>query len=80
MAAFTLGALLPLLTITVVPTGARIAVTVVAVTLALVLTGWLSASSGNAPRRPAILRNVVGGLLAMGVTYLIGSLVGLGVG
>ena len=50
--------------------------TVVAVTLALALTGWLSASSGEAPRRPAILRNVVGGLLAMGVTYLIGSLVG----
>jgi VIT1/CCC1 family predicted Fe2+/Mn2+ transporter len=80
MGAFTLGALLPLLTITLAPTGVRIAVTVVAVTLALALTGWLSASSGEAPRRPAILRNVAGGLLAMGVTYLIGSLVGLGVG
>jgi len=80
MGAFTLGALLPLLTITLAPTGVRIAVTVVAVTLALALTGWLSASSGEAPRRPAILRNVAGGLLAMGVTYLIGSLVGSGFG
>ena len=80
MAAFTVGALLPLLTITLVPQDARIAVTVFAVTLALALTGWLSATSGDAPRPPAIVRNVVGGLLAMGVTYLIGSLVGLGVG
>ena len=80
MAAFTVGALLPLLTITLVPQDARVGVTVVAVTLALALTGWLSASSGDAPRPPAIVRNVVGGLLAMGVTYLIGSLVGLGVG
>jgi VIT1/CCC1 family predicted Fe2+/Mn2+ transporter len=80
MAAFTVGALLPLLTITLVPDRLRIWVTVVAVALALALTGWLSASSGDAPRRPAILRNVAGGLLAMGVTYLIGSLVGQGIG
>jgi VIT1/CCC1 family predicted Fe2+/Mn2+ transporter len=76
MASFTLGALLPLLTITLIPAGARIAATVVAVVLALVLTGWLSAAAGEANRLRAIARNVVGGLLAMGVTYLIGSLVG----
>src|SRR6478609_6259240 len=46
MAAFTVGALLPLLTITLVPDNLRIWVTVVAVGLALALTGWLSASSG----------------------------------
>jgi VIT1/CCC1 family predicted Fe2+/Mn2+ transporter len=46
------------------------------VVLALVLTGWLSAAAGEANRLRAIARNVVGGLLAMGVTYLIGSLVG----
>ncbi|MEP6814068.1 MAG: VIT family protein [Marmoricola sp.] len=78
--AFTLGALLPLLTITLVTASARIWVTVVAVTIALVLTGWISAASGDAPRGRAIGRNVAGGLLAMLVTYLIGGLVGRGVG
>jgi VIT1/CCC1 family predicted Fe2+/Mn2+ transporter len=79
MTAFTLGALLPLLTILLLPSGVREVVTLVAVTLALALTGLSSARIGGAPTRPAVLRNVVGGLLAMGVTYLIGSLIGVGV-
>jgi VIT1/CCC1 family predicted Fe2+/Mn2+ transporter len=79
MTAFTLGALLPLLTILFLPSGLREVVTLVAVTLALALTGFASARIGDAPTRPAVVRNVVGGLLAMGVTYLIGSLIGLGV-
>jgi VIT1/CCC1 family predicted Fe2+/Mn2+ transporter len=80
MASFTLGALLPLLTITLVADSAKVWVTVVAVTVALALTGWASAASGGAPRSRAIARNVAGGLLAMLVTYLIGGLVGRGVG
>ncbi|MGI9157193.1 MAG: VIT1/CCC1 transporter family protein [Marmoricola sp.] len=76
MGAFTLGALLPLLTITLVPQAARIWVTVVAVLVALALTGWASATTGGAPRFRAIARNLAGGLLAMVVTYLIGGLVG----
>jgi VIT1/CCC1 family predicted Fe2+/Mn2+ transporter len=80
MTAFTLGALLPLLTILLLPPGVRVVVTLVAVTLALALTGLSSARIGGAPTRPAVLRNVVGGLLAMGITYLIGSLIGVGVG
>ena len=55
-------------------------VTVVAVVLALALTGWASASSARARARRAVLRNVAGGLLAMVVTYLIGSLVGTQIG
>jgi VIT1/CCC1 family predicted Fe2+/Mn2+ transporter len=78
MGAFTLGALLPLLTITLVPQVARIWVTVVAVMIALALTGWASATTGDAPRFRAIARNMAGGLLAMLVTYLIGVLVGRG--
>ena len=77
---FTLGALLPLLTILVFPHGVRVLVTLAAVTIALALTGFLSARVGESPARPAVVRNVVGGLLAMGVTYLIGSLIGAGVG
>jgi VIT1/CCC1 family predicted Fe2+/Mn2+ transporter len=52
-------------------------VTFGAVTAALALTGYVSARIGEAPTRPAVLRNVVGGLLAMVVTYAIGSAIGL---
>jgi len=76
MVAFTVGALLPLLTVAFTPDAARVPVTVVAVALALGLAGWISARLGLSPRAPAIVRNVGGGLLAMGVTYLIGALVG----
>lgn len=79
MFAFTLGALLPLLCVLLVPASLRIAVTVGAVALALVLTGFVSAKLSLSPRLRAILRNVGGGLLAMGVTYLIGTLVGMGI-
>ncbi len=80
LVAFVAGALLPLLTITFTPASLRTLVTVAAVTVALVLTGWLSARLGRSPSPRAMARNVVGGLLAMGVTYLIGNLVGLGLG
>lgn len=76
---FTVGALLPLLAIGLVPAVARIVVTVVAVLLALVATGATSAALGKAPPGRAVLRNVVGGAIAMGVTYGIGSLVGTAV-
>jgi vacuolar iron transporter family protein len=76
MVAFTVGALLPLLTITLSPETVRLWVTVLSVTLALALTGWASARFGYGPTGRAVLRNVLGGLLAMGVTYFIGALVG----
>lgn len=78
MVAFTVGALLPLLTITLASSGVRVPVTVVAVAVALALTGWTSARLGYGPAGRAVLRNVVGGLFAMGVTYAVGSLVGAG--
>jgi len=80
MASFIVGSILPLLTILLVPGAARIPATVVAVTLALVLTGWVSAKLGNAEPRKAVLRNVGGGLLAMAITYGIGALVGTQIG
>ena len=76
MAAFTLGALLPLLAILLPPAGARVWVTAVSVVVALAFTGWGSARLGRAPVRPAVLRNIAGGLVAMTVTYAIGALVG----
>ena len=79
MISFTVGALLPLLTITLLPADLRVVVTLAAVGVALAGTGFVSARIGDAPTRPAVRRVVIGGLLAMAVTYGIGSLVGLGI-
>jgi VIT1/CCC1 family predicted Fe2+/Mn2+ transporter len=73
---FMAGAVLPLLAITLVPVAARVPVTVIAVLAALAATGAASAALGRAPRRPAVLRNVIGGAVAMGVTYAVGTLIG----
>ncbi|MFG2693450.1 VIT family protein [Kitasatospora sp. NPDC051984] len=75
-AAFTVGALLPLLAIVLPPPSYRIWITVVAVLAALVFTGWKSARLGDADPRRAVLRNVVGGAIAMGVTYAVGTILG----
>lgn len=73
---FTAGALLPLLAIVLPPHGWRLVVTVVSVLLALVTCGRVSALLGNAPVRPAVVRNVAGGVIAMAVTYAVGTLLG----
>lgn len=78
MIAFAAGALLPLLAIVLPPPSVRVAVTAVASTLALVLTGVLSARIGRSPVAPAIARNVVTGVLAMALTFVVGSAVGAG--
>ncbi|MFG2587049.1 VIT family protein [Streptomyces sp. NPDC048438] len=74
--AFTVGALLPLLAIVLPPASVRLPVTVVSVLAALALTGWWSARLGEAPVRRAVLRNMAGGAVAMGVTYAAGALLG----
>ncbi|MFJ8307428.1 MULTISPECIES: VIT family protein [unclassified Streptomyces] len=74
--AFTAGALLPLLAIVLPPASVRLYVTVGSVLAALALTGWWSARLGSAPVRRAVLRNVTGGAVAMGVTYGAGVLLG----
>lgn len=80
LAAFTLGGLLPLLAILLPPTPARVPACFVAVVLALALTGRLSARLGAAPLRPAVIRNVAVGSLAMAVTYGVGALLGPALG
>lgn len=72
--AFSIGALIPIVGFAA---GSRAWVTVVVVAGALALTGWVSARLGEAPLRRAILRNIGGGVVAMAVTYGLGSLVGL---
>jgi len=76
MIAFTIGALLPLLTITLFTEAVRVWATVVSVVVALALTGFLSARFAGADTRRAMLRTIGGGVLAMAVTYAIGDLVG----
>ena len=78
MIAFTIGALLPVLTILLFSPSLRALVTLVTVAVALAGTGLLSATIGGAQVGPAVRRNILGGLLAMAITYGIGSLVGLG--
>ncbi|MET8126525.1 VIT family protein [Streptomyces sp. NPDC056653] len=74
--AFTAGALLPLLAIVLPPASLRLVITVLAVLAALALTGWWSARLGDAAVGRAVLRNMGGGAVAMGVTYAAGALLG----
>ncbi|VEG28300.1 VIT1/CCC1 transporter family protein [Actinomyces howellii] len=77
--AFTIGSMLPMLAILLLPVSVQIPLTFVAVLLGLALTGGVSAHLGDAPVRPAVLRVVVGGALAMAVTWGIGHLIGVSV-
>ncbi|MFF4579284.1 VIT family protein [Streptomyces sp. NPDC001389] len=78
LVAFTVGAMLPLLAIVLPEASARVPVTVVAVLGALTLCGLVSARLGGAPVQRAVLRNVLGGGLAMAVTYAAGTWLGGG--
>ena len=71
-AAFTSGAVLPLVAILLPPASVRIPVAFVAVVVGLLLTGYFSASLGEAPKRRAMARLIIGGVIAMAVTFAIG--------
>lgn len=74
-AAFTGGAVFPLAAI-LSPGSVGVAVTVAVVLVCLVATGAAGAKLGRAPLGPAVARNVLGGALAMGITYGVGSIAG----
>ncbi len=78
--AFTAGGLVPFLAILVAPAVWHIPVTIVAVLVALVVIGTLSAKVGNASKARAITRVVCGGLAAMAITYGVGVLFGTTIG
>lgn len=77
---FTIGAAIPLVAILLPPTGIRVPIAFFAVLIALALTGTISATLGGARKTRAVLRVVIGGALAMAVTYGVGQLVGTGLG
>ncbi len=76
---FTIGALVPLIAVITASRHTRVAVTFVAVLIALCITGYLSATVGTASRKRAIIRVVVGGAVAMAATYFVGHLFGTAV-
>jgi vacuolar iron transporter family protein len=75
--AFFCGAVIPIIVIAVSPAHVRISLTFFSVLLALIITGTLSAHAGEAGKIKAIVRVVLGGMLAMAVTFGIGKLFGI---
>ena len=80
MLSFTVGALLPLLTIVLGSEATRVWLTVGVVVAALGVTGYVSARLGYSGPGRAVARNIAGGLFAMAVTYGIGSALGAHIG
>jgi vacuolar iron transporter family protein len=74
--AFTAGAVIPLIAILLPPASARVPVAFFSVLVALVVTGTVSSVLSRARKTRAILRVVLGGAVAMLVTYGIGQMVG----
>lgn len=74
--AFTVGGLVPFIAIIASPEKYHILYTVIAVLIALLITGFMSATVGGSSRLRAMTRVIVGGVLAMAVTYFVGALFG----
>lgn len=72
-AAFTIGAILPMAAI-LTPEPIRVPFTFGVVLVALAITGGLGARLGGSPWLRGTVRVVIGGVLALGATFLIGLL------
>lgn len=77
--AFSAGAALPMLAVIGPWDEYRIQVTAGSVVVALAITGFWAAKVGNAPVAKSIARNVFVSLMTVGLSYLIGSLLGVAV-
>jgi len=75
--AFCSGGIIPLIMIIISPKSIRIPVMFFAVLLALIITGTISAKIGGANKTKAITRIVLGGIIAMIVTFGVGKLFGM---
>ena len=74
--AFAIGGVIPMVAATLASTSARI-VSILGVTVvALVALGYTGARAGGAPAKRPIVRVLVGGVAAMGVTMIVGKLFG----
>lgn len=73
---FLLGALIPLLAISLSTPKWRLINTLIAMVIALTLNATISAQRGAIPVRKVILRNITIGLVTAFVTYVMGTLLG----
>src|SRR3989344_3197577 len=71
---FSVGAVIPLVAILAPPESIHIPIAFASVLIALAITGTLSALAGGASISRAVFRVVLGGAVAMAVTYSIGRL------
>ena len=76
---FVVGGIVPVLLIVLVAPAWQVPVTAAAVVVMLALTGTLSALLARSPYPRAIARNVLGGSVALAITYGIGHAVGVAV-
>jgi VIT1/CCC1 family predicted Fe2+/Mn2+ transporter len=74
--AFLCGAIIPILAIICTPSRYGTTSTFISVIVALIITGALSAKAGGARKRTAIIRVVLGGIVAMAITFLVGKIFG----
>jgi VIT1/CCC1 family predicted Fe2+/Mn2+ transporter len=75
-AAFSSGAILPLIAVIVPGRAARIPICLAVAALVLIVLGDVGARLGGAPRARAVIRVTGWGLVAMGVTAGVGALTG----
>ena len=71
---FLVGALIPVAVIMLPLGNLTVPVAFVSVIIALIITGALSAKAGKSSMRTSIIRVVIGGVIAMAITYGIGRI------
>ena len=76
MVSFLIGGILPFIFVLAVPAPWKVPVTFAAVLAALVLTGTIGARIGGSSKHRGTIRIVLGGALALAVTFGIGALLG----
>jgi len=73
---FVSGAIIPLFAVVFSPASFRLPIVFIAVIVALAITGTLSARVGGSNKMVATIRVVIGGIIAMAITFGIGKIVG----
>lgn len=79
-ASFLAGAVIPLIAVLLPPAEYRVPITFLSVIIALGITGVLSARVSGASAVQVTMRVVIGGVLAMLITFSIGTLFGVAAG
>ncbi|MFC5190012.1 VIT1/CCC1 transporter family protein [Pediococcus cellicola] len=68
------GGIFPLLAMTFAPAGMQLLATILAVLVAVALTGYMSARLGNGLPKKAMIRNIIVGIITMFIHYYVGKL------